>query len=510
MSRKSCFSFLLLVFAVLCLAARDAHACSCVGTPTVLDSYEKSDAVVITRVISVEKAEQAAADGQVSKGQYYVDGVKSTSMIIERVFKGSMKVGDEITFGQGGGADCIWTFNEKMIGGQFLFYLSSREKNPAIWYGSGCGRSSGLNYVADDLLYLNKLDKVRGKTRLSGTVGFSATGALGGEGRRIRITGAGKTHEVKTDKNGVYEIYDLPAGRYLVEPELPPGWKVDPYYLTYSPGFAGDRESDADLKKIPVILEAKKHAVLDIHFEIDNALRGKVYDPEGKLMRGVCVSLILPQGEVPSFSLKSDCTEDDGTFEIKEIPAGSYVLAVNLGGKFSSREPFKRFYYPDVSERERATVINIGAGESLEGFDIRVPKLEDTVAVEGILLYSDGKPVAGERVVFKADATTNTKDTIDGDAGAMTDAKGRFSIRILKGLDGELSADVFAYVGEFENCPKLDALIKESDPNDRMATLKTDAVKIQTGRDLKEVELRFPFPGCKKAKTQEEKRPQPR
>jgi hypothetical protein len=288
----------------------------------------------------------------------------------------------------------------------------------------------------------------------------------------------------------------------LVEPELPPGWKVNTYYLSYSPSVAVDAQSDAT-KKIPVLLEAKKHAALDIHFEIDNAVRGKVYDPEGKLMRGVCVSLILPQGEVPSYSLRSDCTKETGTFEIKKIPAGSYVLAVNLGGKLSSREPFKRFYYPDVSERERATVINVGAGETLEGFDIRVPKLEETVAVEGVLLYSDGKPVAGERVVFKADAATTTKDTIDGDANAMTDAKGRFSIRILKGLEGELSADVFAYVGEFENCPKLDALIKKAEGNGRMSVIKTEAVKIQAGRDLKEVEIRFPFPGCKKAKQQE-------
>lgn len=497
MSRKSCFSFLLLVFAVLCFGARDAHACSCATTPTVLDSFERSDAVVITRVVSVEKAEQAAAEGQASKGRYYVDGVKSTRMIIERVFKGSMKVGDEITFGQGGGADCIWTFNEKMIGGQFLFYLSPREKNSAIWFAGTCGRSGGLNYVADDMLYLNKLDKVRGKTRLSGTVEFTGGGALTVEGRQIRITGAGKSYEVKTDKNGVYEIYDLPAGQYLVEPELPPGWKVDPYYLRYSPGLAGDWEGDAP-KQIPVLLEAQKHASLDLHFEIDNSLRGKVYDPEGKLMQGVCLSLIRAQGEVPSYSLKSDCTKETGTFEIREIPAGSYVLAVNLSGKLSSREPFKRFYYPDVSERERATVINIGVGETLEGFDIRVPKLEETISVEGVLLYSDGKPVAGGGLEFKAAPTKDS--TIEGNTSAMTDMNGRFSIRILKGLEGELSGSMLTYVGEFENCPKLDAIIKKS--GDTMAIVSTDVIKIQAGRDLKNMEVRFPFPDCKKAKSQ--------
>lgn len=31
-----------------------------------------------------------------------------------------------------------------------------------------------------------------------------------------------KTYETKTDENGVFEIYDLPPGKYFIEPEMPP------------------------------------------------------------------------------------------------------------------------------------------------------------------------------------------------------------------------------------------------------------------------------------------------
>ena len=34
----------------------------------------------------------------------------------------------------------------------------------------GLGRSHLLQHAADDLLYLNKMDKVRGRTRISGTL----------------------------------------------------------------------------------------------------------------------------------------------------------------------------------------------------------------------------------------------------------------------------------------------------------------------------------------------------
>jgi hypothetical protein len=485
MPDKKCFSFLLLVFAILCFGAREAHACSCMPPSPVLDAYESADHVVITRVVSVEKAEKAAPEGRMSDGENYVDGVKSTRMMIERVFKGSLKAGDEITFAQGGGANCIWTFSEKVIGEQFLFYLDAPGKNSAMWIGHGCGRSGGLSHVAADLLYLNKLERVRGKSRLSGTIQtFNSDKELNVENMRIRITGAGKTYELKTDKHGVYEIYDLPAGQYMVEPEIPQGWKLNGLYQ----GGANDAA------KIPVIIEAKKHSEHDLYLAVDNAVRGKIYDPGGRVMKDVCVDLVPAQGDPPRYFYKADCTEADGSFEITEIPMGSYLLVVNKRGTISSNQPFKMFYHPDVFERERATVITIGAGQTLEGLDIRAPQAEETITVTGVFLYSDGKPVVEEGVEFK---TAQTKDNVDGNARARTDANGRFSIKILKGLEGELYGDMYAYTGKFENCPKLDAIIKKAGGS---TNVKSTVLKIQAMNDLSDVELRYPFPGCKKAK----------
>ena len=48
------------------------------------------------------------------------------------------------------------------------------------------------------------------------------------EGKRIKIIGKDKTYEAKTDKDGIFEIYDLPPGKYFVEPEMPAGWKINP------------------------------------------------------------------------------------------------------------------------------------------------------------------------------------------------------------------------------------------------------------------------------------------
>lgn len=481
MSHKNCFSFLLLVFTVLIFGARGAQACSCAAKPTVLEQYDLASVIIITKAVSVEKAEKAPGHS----------GVRSTKMIVEKVFKGNLKLGDEITFAQGGGADCIWTFDEKDIDKQFLFYLNPTGKGSEIWIAGACGRSNVLEYAHDDLLYLNKLDKVRGKTRISGTVRFEKETDLSVEGRKLRIIGANKTYEVKTDKDGIYEIYDLPAGKYLIEPEIPIGWKLNYYELRYSSSFAGNEEEELT-KKIPIILEDKKHAGLDIRFEIDNAIRGKLYDPTGKPMNGVCITALLTdqKGNGPF-----DCTEEDGSFAISELPSGSYILVINDDGKISSREPFKTFYYPKVFEREKAAVFTINEGVILEGINIYVPRMEEIITIEGVFLYSDGKPVIDESVEFKAE---KTKEGIESDARATTDANGRFSIRILKGLKGKLYGGMYTYIGEYENCPNLESIIKKIGRTN--TEIKTPAVEIQAENNLYGVELKYPFPSCKKAK----------
>lgn len=482
MSCKRWFSFLLLIFAVLFLEARAAKACSCGPRQTVLEAYESADLVIIARAVAVEKSEKAGA----------VNGIRSTRLAIEKVFKGKYKAGDEVVLVQGGGADCVWTFGEDSIDKQYLLYLSSREKNPKVWFAVTCGRSHVLRYATDDLLYLNNMDKVRGRTRISGTIEFEKATDLSVEGRTIRIIGASKTYEVKTDSNGVYEIYDLPPGKYLIEPELPLGWKVDYFWLNYSPSFAGDREERAP-KRIPINLEDKRHAGLNIHFEIDNAIRGRVFDPNGKPMHGVCIKAVPAQKDKEGEYL-ADCTDEDGNYAITEIPRGSYILVINADGKLSSSEPFKTFYYPNVLEREKATVLTIGEGDVLESINISPPALEETVTIEGFFLYSDGKPVVDEAIQFKAE---KANETIEANAYIKTDSRGRFSIKILKGVKGRLYGNMYTYIGEFENCPKLESIIKKNG-GDAME-LETPAIEIRAENNLYNLELKFPFPGCRKA-----------
>ena len=239
------FLLAILSCAVLLSAAQAVSACSCGAKPTVLEAFETSDEVIIAKVLSVEKAED-------TNEQHFVDGVKTATLIVERVFKGKLKVRDEIVFGQGGGADCIWTFSEESIGDQLLFYLARPERfsdrnyrpsrEPGLWFAFGCGRSRGAQGATEDLLYLENLKKRRGQTRISGSLsgGFDYPD-IDVAGKKIKLIGKDKTYEIKTDEEGVFEIYNLPPGKYAVAPEMEAGWTIDPRWLRYSSSLAGGR-----------------------------------------------------------------------------------------------------------------------------------------------------------------------------------------------------------------------------------------------------------------------------
>jgi hypothetical protein len=494
-SAKHFVWFFLFVTAFLA-GGETAYACSCLNRPTVLDSFDRSDVVIRARAISVEKVPDD------EEHRYVFAGVRSTTMVVEKVFKGNLKVKDEIVFGQGSGADCIWAFDKESIGHEFLFYLSSPDKysdrsrfpfhDPPFWYAGVCGRSRGLSDAGDDLLYLENMSKVRGKTRISGTINNGHHPAVSVENRKIKIIGEKKTYQIESDKNGVFEIYDLPPGKYLIEPEVPPGWKIEAYVPRTVASLPNAGEApDLNPNRVEIVLEAKKHTAVDFGFKIDNRITGRVLDPEGKPMYRVCVHALTAEQKEGFGS--PGCTNEKGEFQITSISEGDYVLVINGNGKLSNREPFARFYYPSVTERERAAVISIGPGESFDDINIVVPKLAETITIEGVLRYSDGNPVAEKWVRFNGGDDEKT----NGHASEQTDAAGRFSLKVLKGLIGELSAEDWLWAGQFKSCPKVDELIAKTAGT--TTTVSTNVIKLETNQNYYDIELTFPFPRCEKA-----------
>jgi uncharacterized GH25 family protein len=354
-----------------------------------------------------------------------------------------------------------------------------------------CTRSNTVKGAAADLLYLEKLSKVRSKTRLSGVVTQSIESSIEEvkstykllAGRKVRISGNAKNVELKTDENGVYEIYGLPAGKYKVSTEPIVGYKL----------------TNEKNEWFEIEIEAGSHTEQDFDFSINNAIRGKFFDANGKPLKNVCLDLLPARGKKAQYFYQGDCTDENGKFEFDEVPPGTYVIIVNDDGEIDSDEPFGAFYYPSAIRREDAAEINISAGDFFEDIIINAPQTADVVTVSGVLLYENGKPVIDESVEFYAETTGSKPRTkAEVDARTTTNEKGQFSIRILKGQKGNLLGSMITYVGEYGNCPILDRLIREK--GNSVQDIETSSIEIEATSDLIGIELKFPFPSCKKAK----------
>ena len=466
----------LLVSFVLIFSFDVALACTCGPKRPVLAAYQKSDAVLIARLTAVKMAEKGKTV------EYADQAAPLSTFVVEKVYKGNVKVLDELTVAIG---ICSVWFDPKQVGDRFLLYAMKSDRVPEVWFAPLCGRSRGLEHAAEDLLYLDHERELRGKTRLSGTYGtWGELKFVDVTNRTVRIVGEKKTYQTQTDANGVFEIYDLPPGEYSIEPEFPKGWRFARRLVQFQSNVSDDRISTHSVK---VKLEAKQHTRIDLLFEPDTAIEGRVVGPQGNPMFDVCLYLMAV--ETHDRQVQTVYSDAQGRFRFDSILPGTYVIALNPDGIITSQQPFPRLFYGNVAEREKATKIEVGQGEFVKDINFVVTKVAEKVTITGVLRYSDGKPVSGEYVEFKS----LDKDVADSDS-TDTDSLGRFTLRILKGVKVEIYASFQADVGEYQNCPELDALIKAT--GQETAEIKSSSITIDTNHDLDDLVLKFPFPRC--------------
>lgn len=515
MMLKKYLSIIFLSFIFYFVSNTSVLACSCSEKPTVLSQFEYSKDVFIAKIVAVEKDKTANPS---------LEGIAGAKAIVQRVYKGNFKIGEEIFFEQG--VICSWTYSEKSIGAEILVYSSHFEDNPKSGSVSYCSRNNHVQNAADDLLFLNNLEKNKGRSRISGTINYREMSALENvepikksvEGHKIKITNAQtkQIYEVKTDKNGVYEIYDLPEGIYYFESEIAKGWKLSSYPSNKSSldypeweklekegklkSFVENKQLEETLKSQKLLanyLFPNRHADFNFNFDIDNAIKGRILAPNGKPIEDVKVSLIPIGGNKAQYFFEYDYSNKNGDFIIEEIPVGEYMLVVNEDNKVSFKTPFRRFYYPAVTETKNATIFSIKEGGLIEGIEIRIPKFEEIVTVKGRVLYSNGIPVADERVFFTSETSSNPNNI---EAFAITDSEGRFTLEIMKGLEGKIYGIITPSDDASKNCPSLQKIVKEKIDDKKFVTLKTDETNFQAEKNTNEIELKYNFEGCQKAK----------
>ena len=472
-------SVIALSFGLLLIAPNVANGSGCGGYPTICDAFASADAVFIG---SVRKSERREPKKNGEPSDVFSGWI--THVQVEKVFKGE-NIPEAIFYSRLTSSRPIYR-----EGQQWLFY-AYYEKKTQMWSIRNCDRSALIENAADDLRYLQALPASAQKTRLSGALERYENDPVKGltrdenlSGVKVKVSDGQKTYEVYTDNDGAYEIYGLPPGQYDVQPEIPPGLKLR-FKFRY-----GELDSSGG-KRVKVALREKSCANVDFTFSADTSISGKVFGADGRAMPNVCLSL-QPKGKTVVDNSLFDCADEQGRYELRDIPPGEYIIVVNDDGKISSDEPFPTTYYPGVSDKERAAVLYIADSERLEDIDIHIPSQKARNLIQGVLLYSDGRPAANEFVGFKAESAP---EGYNGGMNTSADADGRFSLNVLQGLKGRIYGFMYTHSGEYVNCPELEKLRSRG-----VSAIETEPIHLEVTDDAQGLKLIFPFPYCAKAK----------
>jgi hypothetical protein len=462
------FPRLLMPFIFFFFAASSALACTCIDFGPADKALDEARNVVVLKAVA-----QLGVNGEYAGGFRFA---------VQKVFKGKLKPGQEFAVVSIGG--CGPSFSPEDLGREFLIFYHDDETSLA----PGCGATKWVGRAAGDLSYLENLDQVRGLTRLSGIVSQRFPTALEGEkdrevsleGHTVRVTGNGRDMRLKTDKNGLFEVYGLPPGQYRVEPE-----RIKGYSIT---------DGDYDpINSFATTIFNKAHTETDLRFSIVNEVRGKLVDAAGSPLGGVMLHLVPALGKARQYFSNAAISEKDGSFRFHEIPAGKYVIVGNPGNEITAEYPYPRFYSSGTDDRQTAVEITIGAGEFLEGFTVKAPPPAETVTISGRLLFEDGTPVRSETVKFFAGAAEVEK--APGNVTAYTDKDGNFRLKILKGQKGTVHASLYPNTYTYRAClDRLNAV--KTKAVDKSGRLETPRRPLDASADMTGFDLKFDFSLC--------------
>lgn len=387
-----------------------AYACTCVIPDPPCAYYGRVAAIFLGRAVGSPQP-QTQVDEHGNKTVYDVGTIR---FLVQENYKGAPGYEIEIHSGTGGG-DCGFWFlrNESYV----VYAYRNPEDNKL--YTSICSRTKHVSRADEDLAYLRALAHAKPGATLYGSVnrftGYSADGRLSEyaqmKGVKILVTGGGQTIETVTNEAGEYKVTGLPPGEYDAVPQLPDNLGA---------GSNRDRNDGQGRfeRREPVRLLEHGCANLSFSVRFSGSVSGKVVDAVGQPVKKILLTLLSSDNNRRYWSA---WTDDEGYYEFRMVQPGSYFVGFNLEEHGKGPET----YYPGVKSRADASLITVGEGEKLKGYDLTIPTRLLERQLEVTVVWPDGKPAVGVTVYCDTKAVVS-------DERAVTDEKGTAVITLFE------------------------------------------------------------------------------
>lgn len=366
---------------------------------------------------------------------------------VEEKFSGTPNKETEVATGLGA-ADCGYPF---VIGASYLVYAYRDEKDDRL-YTSSCTRTKRIASASEDLQYLRGLGSAPRTVTISGKVqrhlSYAENYAQANvpmEGALLSVERASETKEVRTDASGRFEVTGFAPGSLKLRLHLPDE-------LT---AYRSER----------VLKFESGGCASEVFYVVDNGrISGRVLDAEGNPVSGLGVVILPLQGWANNWYAKTD---QEGRYKASSIPAGEYLVGINVRGLPRSIEPaelprdflcpncfiivenlradeqtgastYPRMFYPGVLQTAKADRLLLSPQQELRNIDFRLPPRPAESVVKGRVLRTDGSPAAGAQVSYRE---VTYEDLITFEYGVRTDTQGEFSFKAYRGGRYLVAAD---------------------------------------------------------------------
>ncbi len=403
------------VVILLSFASQTVTACSCGGPGTPCESFGSAAAVFVGTVTGVRENERSdlktLSERRKAEDLGEIDWApRAFKFSVEQSYLGVAGSEVEIFTGRGGG-DCGLVFQ---TGQRYLVY-AYRSKDKLTT--SICTRTKPFSKATEDLAFLGTLSSAAPGVTIYGRVSRHPDY----EPKRsevkseplspdilITIEGESEKKEIRPDAEGRFRVSGLRPGKYQLALRLP--------------------ETLTTARNEEVLnLSDRGCGAVGWYITDNGRVNGRVINADGEPVARILVSLVNPGTDATEYPVKLERTNDDGYFSFSAVPQGTYQIAVNRNRFPDPRDPTNAYppsFYPGVVDQRHAQTINVGAGEKLSDFEIRIPSKWPASTLMGTVVWSDGSPVANAQLSVKD--VTQTENS--SHYGLSADAQGQFKI----------------------------------------------------------------------------------
>jgi hypothetical protein len=398
----------LLAVCAIGLSPKSADACSCAGPGLSCDAAWRADAVFVGHVVSIESPST---------------GGRLVRLAVIEAFRGFQLSQVTLVTGYGQG-DCGYPFR---MGESYVVYA---HRSPTDQLSTSiCTRTRPVVNATDDLTYLRSLAAIRpgDLARVAGQVQLwdrTDRALRRMPGITVTATREGRTFSARTDDRGEFELTGLPLGKYEVLAKAPEGYEGVPRSLEiHDPRGCG----------APVL-----------YVRYDGHVIGRVVDRSGVGIRGLPLDLV-PTADVDkpggSGNRVQVWTAADGTFVLRLVAPGEYLLGFNSVRDHDGQLTFPRAFYPGVAEPTSAARVVVALGDRVRLRDFVTPDNIRLVTIEGLVVDEGGRPVPGASIALR----DNTEGPNIIGPRFVTGEDGRFAFSVVE--SGKYDVHVTRYVG---------------------------------------------------------------